>query len=62
MKPGDTPRYDCPHCGQSLASRTRDDERTIDLHRIFHVTDSGERARLMNEWLSQRDGAEQPVA
>jgi len=61
MNLGDTPlAYDCPHCGQSLASRTREDERTIDLHRIFHVTDSGERARLMHEWL--RQGAEQPVA
>ena len=60
-KLGDPPPYDCPHCGQSLASRTPDDERTINLHRIFHVADSGERARLMNEWLSQRHGSQRPM-
>ena len=53
--------YTCPHCGWEFGNESQDDQRRITLHRIMHVGDSGERWKLMDQWLATKEATDAPA-
>jgi hypothetical protein len=48
--------YTCPHCDKSFAGADAENSRSIALHRIMHVDDSGERWKLVDDFISKETG------
>jgi hypothetical protein len=59
---GSGERYACPHCDDTFANETAEDVRRLRFHRIMHVDDSGERWKLMGDWIAEKEREDALVA